>query len=115
MPVENVVDGYLTGVGARRLGNNEWGLTIRDDWPLDMGIRLSDGLLRIQAFAVPADQAPADAAVLHWNRRTRLVRFSRTQSGDIWVQADLPAEAVTEAELDRILGLVVEAARSARM
>ena len=75
---------------------------------------LADGLLRIQAFAVPAADAPADADVLHWNRHTRLVRFARTRSGDIWVQADLPAELVDETQLDRLLGLVAEAARAAR-
>jgi hypothetical protein len=32
----------------------------------------------------------------------------------VWVQADLPVEAADSALLDRVLGLVVEAARSAR-
>jgi hypothetical protein len=32
----------------------------------------------------------------------------------VWVQADLPVGACDSAEMDRVLGLVVEAARSAR-
>ena len=52
--------------------------------------------------------------VLHWNRQTRMARFACTRSGDIWVQADLPAEAVSAELLDRLLGLVVEGALNVR-
>ena len=108
----DAVSRYLEGVGARRLADGEWGLTIADEHPLDIGIRVADGLLRIQAFAVPAADAPADEDVLHWNRSTRVVRVARTRSGDLWVQADVFLEAAET--LDAVLGLVVEAARSAR-
>jgi hypothetical protein len=110
----DAVDEYLAGVGARRLAEGEWGLTLADEHPLDVGIRIVDGLVRVQAFALPAADAPGSEDVLHWNRATRIVRFSRTRDGDVWVQADLPAGAVDSAEMDRLLGLVVEAARSAR-
>src|SRR5258708_1271195 len=113
MPID-AVDGYLAGVGARCLAVGEWGLTVPDEHPLDIGIRVADGLLRVQAFAVPAADAPASEDVLHWNRATRLVRYARTRDGDVWVQADLPLEAVDSALIDRVLGLVVEAARFAR-
>ena len=108
----DAVSRYLEGIGARRLAEGEWGLTIPDEHPLDIGIRAADGLLRIQAFAVPAADAPADEDALHWNRATRVVRFARTRSGDLWVQADLFLDATDS--LDAVLGLVVEAARSAR-
>lgn len=103
---------YLGALGARRLAEGEWGLTVDDAHPLDIGIRVVDGLVRVQAFAVPAADAPADEDVLHWNRGTRVVRFARTRSGDLWVQADLFLSAADS--LDAVLGLVVEAARSAR-
>src|SRR3954453_2287340 len=108
----DAVSRYLEGVGARRLAPGEWGLTIADDHPLDIGIRIADGLVRVQAFAVPAADAPADEDVLHWNRSTRVVRFARTRSGDLWVQAEVFLDAADS--LDAVLGLVVEAARSAR-
>ena len=38
-----------------------------------------------------------------------MARFACTREGDIWVLGDLPAAAVDERELDRLLGLVVEA------
>jgi hypothetical protein len=110
----DAVDGYLAGVGARCLAAGEWGLTVPDEHPLDIGIRVDGGLLRVQAFALPAADAPGSEDILHWNRATRIVRFARTRDGDVWVQADLPLAAVDPAELDRLLGLVVEAARSAR-
>jgi hypothetical protein len=108
----DAVGRYLEAVGARRLADGEWGLTVDDEHPLHIGIRVSDGLVRMQAFAVPSADAPDDADVLHWNRSARVVRFARTRSGDLWVQADLFLNAAES--LDAVLGLVVEAARSAR-
>src|SRR3954463_616216 len=113
MPID-AVDRFLTAHGARRLAEGEWGLTVPDDHPLDIGIRISEGLVRIKAFAVPAADAPPSEDVLHWNRNTRIVRFARTRDGDVWVQADVVADEADEAAMDRVLGLVVEAARSAR-
>jgi hypothetical protein len=106
------VSRYLESIGARSLADGEWGLTVPDEHPLDIGIRVADGLVRIQAFAVPAADAPPDEDALHWNRGTRVVRFARTRSGDFWVQADVFLDAA--ASLDAVLGLIVEAARSAR-
>ena len=108
----DAVGAYLSSLGARSLAPGEWGLTIADEHPLDIGIRVGDGLVQVQAFAVPAADAPADEDVLHWNRSTRVVRFARTRSGDVWVQAELFLSGADS--LDAVLGLVVEAARSAR-
>lgn len=102
----------------RRLAHGEWGLTVEaealGDWPLDVGLRLHQGLLRVQAFVMPADERYDPWGFLFVNRRTRMVRFGCTGSGDIWVHADVPASAIDERLLDRLLGLVVEAAVVAR-
>ena len=42
------------------------------------------------------------------------MRFACTRSGDIWVHGDLPAPELEEQAVDRLLGLVVEAALAAR-
>jgi hypothetical protein len=116
----DVVDEYLSALpgDTRRLGHAEWGLTIEPDqaagWPLDVGLRIDDGILRVQAFALGADEEINPWNFLHWNRSTRYVRFACTQAGDIWVHADLPVAAVDERQLDRLLGLVAEAALAAR-
>jgi hypothetical protein len=53
------VDAYLASLPAlrgRRLAHGEWGITIPAEnaggEPLDVGLRLADGLLRAQAVAV---------------------------------------------------------------
>jgi Putative bacterial sensory transduction regulator len=103
---------------TRRLGHGQWGVTVAAEqaagWPLDVGLRLEDGILRAQAFALGADDAINPWNFLHWNRGTRYIRFACTQAGDIWVHADLPVAAVDERQVDRLLGLVVEGALAAR-
>jgi hypothetical protein len=120
MSAVSVVDAYVGSLPGktRRLGHGEWGITLPASeaagWPLDVGVRIADGLLRVQAFALGADDAINPWNFLHWNRGTRIVRFSCTRGGDIWVQADLPVSAVDDREVDRLLGLVVEGAVMAR-
>ena len=120
MAAADVVDEYVSALpgGARRLADGEWGVTVGAEaaggWPLDVGLRLADGLLRVQAFALGADDRVNPWNFLHWNRATRMIRFACTRSGDIWVHADLPTGAVDERTLDRLLGLVVEGALAAR-
>jgi hypothetical protein len=83
-------------------------------WPLHVGIRLRDGFLRAQAEVVGADQI-GDHELLFRNRTLRLVRLAHTGAGDVWVLGDLPEEAVSAAELDRLLGLLVAAATEVRL
>jgi hypothetical protein len=120
MSAVSVVDAYVSSLPGetRRLGNGEWGITLPASqgggWPLDLGMRVADGLLRVQAFALGADDAINPWNFLHWNRGTRIVRFSCTRAGDIWVQGDVPVHAVDDQTVDRLLGLVVEGAVMAR-
>jgi Putative bacterial sensory transduction regulator len=120
MSAVSVVDAYVGALpgDARKLGHGEWGITLPADqgagWPLDVGLRIADELLRVQAFALGASDDVNPWNFLHWNRGTRIVRFSCTRAGDIWVQADVPVSAVDERMVDRVLGLVVEGAVLAR-
>jgi hypothetical protein len=115
--IESYVSG-LPGLRARRLAHGEWGLTVPGDEldgePLDVGLRLADGLLRVQAVALHGATDLDPWLLLWWNRQTRMVRYGCTRSRDIWLHADLPAAAVDERALDRLLGLVVEAALALR-
>ena len=83
-------------------------------WPLEVGVRVVEGLLRVQAFALSASDGINPWNLLHWNRQTRYARFACTRSGDIWVHGDLPAAGLDEQAVDRLLGLVVEGALAAR-
>jgi len=113
----SVADAYVASLGtaARRVADGEWGVTIDDaaGWPLHVGMRLADGFLRAQAQVVGPDQI-SDHELLFRNRSLRLVRLAHTGAGDVWVVGDLPAAAVSAAELDRLLGLLVAAAVDVR-
>ena len=116
--IETYVSG-LPGLRARRLAHGEWGLTVPgeelDGEPLDVGLRIADGLLRAQAVALHGAGDDVDPwLLLWWNRQTRLVRFGCTRSRDVWVHADVPAPGLDERGVDRLLGLIVEAALTAR-
>jgi hypothetical protein len=120
MAAVDVVDGYLRALpeGCRRLAHAEWGLTLPAEAaggaPLDIGLRIVDGLLRAQAVALTGGAIVDPWMLLWWNRQTRLVRFGCTRSRDIWVHADLPVAAIDERSVDRLLGLVAEGAIAVR-
>ena len=120
MAAVDVIEDYLRALpgDCRRLAHAEWGLTLPAESlggdPLDVGITLADGLLRVKAPALAPWPDLDPWMLLWWNRQTRLVRFGCTRSREIWVHADLPATAVDERMLDRLLGLVAEAAVAVR-
>jgi Putative bacterial sensory transduction regulator len=120
MSAVSVVDDYVSALPGvtRRLGHGEWGITIAAEqaggWPLDVGVRVADELLRVQAFALAASDEVNPWNFLHWNRGTRLIRFACTRGGDIWVHGDIPVASVDDRMVDRLLGLVVEGAVLAR-
>ncbi len=120
MAAPDVVQNYIDALPgeSRRVAAGEWGVSVAAEaaggWSLDVGLRLSDGLLRVKAFAAPAQEAISPWVLLGWNRQTRFVRFGSTRDGDIWVHGDLAASDVCEPALDRLLGLVVEGALAVR-
>jgi hypothetical protein len=121
MAAVDAIDNYVRGLPAlraRRLAHGEWGLTVPAEplggERLDVGLRLADGLLRAQAVALHGAADLDPWMLLRWNRQTRLVRFGSTRSRDVWVHADLPAQGLDERDVDRLLGLVVEAALAVR-
>jgi hypothetical protein len=120
MSAVDIVEAYVSGLpgATRRLEHAEWGITLRPEsaagHALDMSVRIADGLLRAQAFALPAQEGVDPWVLLQWNRQTRLVRMASTRSRDIWVHGELPVSAVDEQAVDRLLGLVVEGAIAVR-
>jgi hypothetical protein len=110
------IEAYLDALDGetRRVAEGEWGLTVdAAGWPLHVGVALRDGLLRAQAEVVEPERID-DHILLHWNRSLPLVRFSHSGAGAVWVQGDLPLEAVSAKRLDGFLGLLVRVATQAR-
>jgi hypothetical protein len=131
MAAVDVVDDYVSALpdGGRRLAHAEWGITVPAEaaggWPLDLGLRVADGILRAQAVALHGAGDLDAWMLLGWNRQTRMVRYGCTRSRDIWVHADLPLcrvsppgspfeGTVDDRSLDGLLGLVTEAAVAVR-
>ena len=111
-----VIDTYLHSLEGetRQVAAGEWGLTTdAAGWPLHVGVALREGLLRAQAEVVGPGRID-DHVLLHWNRSLPLVRFSHTGDRSVWVQGDLPREAITSDRLDGFLGLLVRVATQAR-
>jgi hypothetical protein len=112
-----VIDAYLSEVEAetRRLAPGEWGLSAPDvaGWPLHVGLRLHQDLLRVQAEVVGPGQVD-EHELLFRNRSLAIVRYAHTGAGAVWVVGDLPQAAVTPRELDRLLGVLVAAAGDLR-
>lgn len=115
-----VIDAYIQALPGerRRIAHSEWGVTLAGEqaggWPLDVGLRVADGLLTVKAHALTDPDLLDPWMLLWWNRSTRMVRFSATQAREIWVHGDLPAATIDEVALDRLLGLVVEGAVAVR-
>ena len=109
------VQSVVSGAGGRSLAHGEWGLTVPDvgGWPLDVGVRLRRGVLRAQAFVASAG-AVDEHELLVRNRGLLLVRFAHTGSGDVWLVGEVLSEHITEASVDRLLGLLVQAASDLR-
>jgi hypothetical protein len=99
---------------TRQVAPAEWGITVdAAGWPLHVGLAIREGLLRAQAAVAGPGQLD-EHDLLWWNRTVPLIRFAHTRAGEVWVQVDLPLAAVTPAELDRVLGLLVLSATQAR-
>jgi len=116
----DVIDAYIQALEGerRRIAHAEWGLTLSAEnaggWPLDVGLRVADGLLTVKAHALTDPEQIDPWMLLWWNRSTRMVRFGVTQAREVWVHGDLPAGSLDETALDRLLGLVVEGAVAVR-
>jgi putative sensory transduction regulator len=103
-----------SGAEWRRVAPGEWGLAVPSGASeLHVGLALRGGLLAAQAEVLPPGRAD-EHALLHRNRFLRIVRFAHTRAGAVYVQGEIPEAAVTPAEVDRLLGLLVDAAEEVR-
>ncbi|HEV2999528.1 MAG TPA: hypothetical protein VGW75_02220 [Solirubrobacteraceae bacterium] len=109
---KRTVSEFLASLDApsRQVAAGEWGLTVEAaGWPLHVGLALRDGLLRAQCEAVGPDRV-SEHELLFRNRGLALVRYAQSGAGAVWVHGELPHELVTQEWLDRLLGMLVEAA-----
>lgn len=115
-PAATAVEACLGRSGAawRRVAPGEWGISAEAGGrPLHAGIALRGGLLRVRAEVLGPGRADPHALLLR-NRRLLLARLAHTSAGAVWVHAEIPERAVDEAEVDRLLGVVLEVAGDVR-
>lgn len=112
-PAEEL-DGPLQALGARRVADGEWGLTVNcGGWPLSLGVRAHGAWLSVQGEVCGAGQLDP-LWLLHRGRLGIGVRYTHTSYGAVWVQLDVPLGPETAHRIDELLGRVVEAAETAR-
>ncbi len=84
MAAVDVIDHFIDALpgDTRRLAHGEWGVRVAADQaagrPLDVGLRLVEGILRVQAHALDSPDGIDPWMLLWWNRQTRYVRFACT-------------------------------------
>jgi hypothetical protein len=108
----SAVSSFLASLGApwREVAPGEWGLTVdAAGWPLHIGVAFREGLLRAQCEAV-GPGAVSEHELLFRNRGLTLVRYAQSGAGAVWVHGELAPELVSPEWLDRLLGLLVDAA-----
>ena len=111
-----VVEAYIADLEGetRQVAFAEWGITVdAAGWPLHVGVAIRDGLLRAQAQVIDATGS-SRMTCCAGTARSRFMRFAHTRDGEVWIQGDLPLVAISPAELDRFLGLLVLSATQAR-
>jgi hypothetical protein len=115
--VVGAVTACLQGAGARfrTVAEGEWGLVVDDvgGAPLEVGLRVSGGLVRAQAWVAPAGSVDP-FTLLHRNRLGELVRYATSSAGEVFVHGEVPASCACATELDRLLGSLVDAAGAVR-
>jgi hypothetical protein len=97
---------HAAGAPFREVGFGEWGLDVNG---VEIGLRLTGGLLRAQCWAAPPGVHDPHA-LLHANRLGTLARYAHSGAGDVHVHAEIPEVAALDAAvLDRLLVAVLEA------
>ncbi len=99
----------LTLLGSRE---GVWDVLLQSYWKesITVSLELGDWNLRAEAFFMRApedNRAETYHLFLQRNLRSGLWRFTASGEGDVMLVALLPLAAVTEAELDRLLGTLV--------
>ena len=113
----DAVTSYLASAGVdwREVAPGEWGFsTDAGGWPLHVGIALKDGLLRVQAEVLRRGCRSTRTRCCTATGAGRSCGSARRLRGWCGCRRSLPASAVSADELDRVLGLLLEAVEETR-
>lgn len=112
-----VVESYLRDrdIRCERPSESDWVLQLRGEkkHSITVLLALRERTLALESFFMrrPAENhAELYGLLLRANMRTYGIRFALDDIGDIFIVTRLPLQAVTEEELDRLLGAVLTTA-----
>jgi hypothetical protein len=99
-------------ISATRVAANTWALAVPGEAKHQIGVLFSLGeqTFRAESFFMRRpleNEADVYAMLLRRNRRATPARFALDDIGDVYITAEMPASAVSEDELDRVLGAIV--------
>lgn len=98
-----------------RAGDERWVAQLRGERKLTIPLAMwvTGGALHLESFFMRRPQENAEhlyEILLRRNLRAYVVRFALDATGDVYLVGQMPVGAVTEEELDRVVGaLLVEA------
>jgi putative sensory transduction regulator len=110
----DVIGSYLADrdIRSERVSPSDWAVLLKGEKKLSITVLLAlrERTLAIESFFIrrPAENhADLYAMLLRANMRLYGVRFAIDDIGDVYLVARVPVEAVTDEELDRILGSIL--------
>ncbi|HEX9343834.1 MAG TPA: YbjN domain-containing protein [Actinomycetota bacterium] len=100
-------------VPAERLGEGRWFLRLAGERKLGIGVHLvvGDRTLRVESFFMRAPEEQRERLyhdLLVRQAGTYVLRFTLDESGDLFLIGQVPLQAVTIQEVDRIVGTILE-------
>jgi hypothetical protein len=100
-------------VHNQRVSDTDWAIQLKGEKKLSITVlfALRERTLQIESFFIRrAHENHADLYRLLLRMNTRLygVRFALDDLGDVYLVGRIPVEAVTEEELDRVLGAILQ-------
>lgn len=99
-------------IAAARIGAHTWAIAVPGEAKHQIGVlfALGEQTFRAESFFMRRpleNEAEVYAMLLRHNRRPTPARFALDDVGDVYITAEIPASAVNEDELDRLLGAIV--------
>jgi hypothetical protein len=112
--VAEIIERSLAGHDLRyeRVSDNDWAILLKGEKKLSITVlfALRERTLAVESFFIrrPAENhAELYRMLLRANARVYGVRFALDDLGDVYLVGRFPVEAVSEEEIDRILGTIL--------
>ena len=106
------------GLDAEELGDGRWFVRLAGERKLGIGVHLAvgDRTLRVESFFMRAPEEQRERLyhdLLLRQATTYVLRFTLDEAGDLFLVGQVPLRAITAAEVDRIVGTVLDVADAA--